>query len=91
MVVLAADSGSHILSKGISGLMRLKQTKGQAATFASPQINSVRPTELPVPRTGELMTPVPSVTESTTPASGSGSSDTALRFALIISDTSKPA
>jgi hypothetical protein len=53
-------------SRGISGLVQLKQTKGQTATLASPQINSVRPTELPVPRTGELMTPVPSVTESTT-------------------------
>jgi hypothetical protein len=53
-------------SRGVSGLVRMKQTKGQATTFASPQLNSVRPTELPVPRTGELMTPVPSVTEGTT-------------------------
>ena len=53
-------------SRGISGLMRLKQIKGQTASFASPQINSVRPTQLPVPRTGELMTPAPSVTEGTT-------------------------
>jgi hypothetical protein len=53
-------------SKGISGLIRIKQTKGPAATFASPQLNSVRPTEFPVPRTGELKAPVPSVTEGTT-------------------------
>jgi len=53
-------------SRGVSSLMRMKQTKDQTATLASPQLNSVRPTELPVPRTGELMTPVPSVTEGTT-------------------------
>jgi hypothetical protein len=29
-------------------------------------VNAVRTPELPVPRTGELMTPVPSVTEGTT-------------------------
>ena len=53
-------------SRGVSGLVRMKQAKDQPANFASPQLNSVRPTELPVPRTGELMTPVPSVTEGTT-------------------------
>jgi hypothetical protein len=53
-------------SRGVSGLVRMKQTKGQTASFASPQLNTVRPVELPVPRTGELMTPVPSVTEGTT-------------------------
>jgi zinc-ribbon domain len=54
------------LSRGVSSLVRMKQTKDQPATFASPQINSVRAPELPVPRTGELLTPVPSVTEGTT-------------------------
>jgi len=53
-------------SRGISGLVRMKQAKDQTAPLASPQLNSVRPAELPVPRTGELMTPVPSVTEGTT-------------------------
>jgi len=53
-------------SQGISGLVRMKETKNQAVTPASPQLNSVRPTELPVPRTGELRTAVPSVTEGTT-------------------------
>ena len=53
-------------ARGVSGMMRMKQTKDQTATFASPQVNSVRPAELPVPRTGELLTPVPSVTEGTT-------------------------
>ncbi len=54
------------LSRGISGLVRIKQAKGQTATLASPHLNSVRPTELPVPKTGQLMPPVPSVTEGTT-------------------------
>jgi zinc-ribbon domain len=54
------------LGKGISDLLRMKQANGQAPTISQPQINSVRPTELPVPRTGELMPPVSSVTEGTT-------------------------
>lgn len=53
-------------SRGVSGLVRMKQAKVQSANSPSPQLNSVRPAELPVPRTGELMTPVPSVTEGTT-------------------------
>jgi hypothetical protein len=57
---------STFLGKGISDLTRLKQARKQTPTFAQPQFNSVRPTELPVPRTGELMTPVSSVTEGTT-------------------------
>ena len=57
---------STFLGKGIADLMRLKQVRTQTPTFGQPQVNSVRPTELPVPRTGELMTPVPSVTEGTT-------------------------
>jgi hypothetical protein len=59
---------STFIGKGISDLARLKRAKNQtpSQTFAQPQFNSVRPTELPVPRTGELMTPVSSVTEGTT-------------------------
>jgi hypothetical protein len=55
-------------SRGLSSFVSMKQTKNHVATFASasPQLNSVRPMDLPVPRTGELMTPVPSVTEGTT-------------------------
>ena len=53
-------------AKGISGLARAKQAKGQTATFASPQLNTVRLQNLPAPKTGELMTPAPSVTEGTT-------------------------
>jgi hypothetical protein len=54
------------LSRGISGLVRMKQSKDQPATPASSQLNSVRPTELPVQKTGELRIPAPSVTEGTT-------------------------
>lgn len=54
------------LGKGFSELARMKQTKNQVTTVDAPRLNSVRPTEIPVPRTGELMTPVPSVTEGTT-------------------------
>lgn len=58
-------------SRGISSLARMKLNKDQPPTFASPQLNSVRPADLPVPKTGELMTPVPSVTEGTTRHLGS--------------------
>lgn len=59
-------------SRGFSGLLRMKQARNQPPSFASAQLNSVRPTELPVPRTGELRTPVPSVTEGTTRHLGAG-------------------
>ena len=54
------------VSRGVAGLARMKQTKGQTISSASPQLNTVRLQTLPAPKTGELMTPVPSVTEGTT-------------------------
>lgn len=54
------------LSRGVSSMVRINKSKNQITNFATPQLNSVRPMDLPVPRTGELMTPVPSVTEGTT-------------------------
>ena len=54
------------IGRGVSDFARLKQAKDQSPTFAAPQLNSVRPVDLPVPRTGELMSPVTSVTEGTT-------------------------
>jgi hypothetical protein len=54
------------LSRGISGIVRMKQSQNQPPTLASSQLNSVRPSELPVPKTGELRIPAPSVTEGTT-------------------------
>jgi hypothetical protein len=54
------------IGRGLSDFARLKQAKDQSPTFAAPQLNSVRPVDLPVPRTGELRSPVASVTEGTT-------------------------
>jgi hypothetical protein len=55
------------LGKGVSQLIRLKQAKENSFGFSQPQITHARPENLPaVPRTGELMPPVPSVTEGTT-------------------------
>lgn len=55
--------------KGVADLVRLKQKK-QITTTTTPTLptlmNAVRPSDLPAPRTGELMPPVPSVTEGTT-------------------------
>lgn len=57
-------------SRGFSALVRMKARRSQTASLApeqpQPQLNSVRASELPVPRTGELRQPVPSVTEGTT-------------------------
>ena len=53
-------------AKGLSVLARLRIAKSQNPTFAEPQLNTVRPQDLPAAKTGELMTPVPSVTEGTT-------------------------
>jgi hypothetical protein len=52
--------------KGFSTLARLRQAKDNASKFAPPQMNAARPPELPAQKTGELMPPVPSVTEGTT-------------------------
>jgi zinc-ribbon domain len=55
------------LGRGISDIVRLQQAKTVPATFAQPQMSpGTRPPSLPVQRTGELMAPVPSVTEGTT-------------------------
>jgi hypothetical protein len=53
-------------SKGIAELARLRLNRDQHANVAQPQINTVRPQDLPAPNTGELKPPVPSVTEGTT-------------------------
>jgi hypothetical protein len=54
------------LGKGFSVLARLKQAKDRTSAFTPPQMNAVRQRELPAQKTGELMSPVPSVTEGTT-------------------------
>ena len=53
-------------SRGISDLLRLRLARNQPPTFAQPQLNTVRQSEFPGPRTSELVPPVPSVTEGTT-------------------------
>lgn len=55
------------LGRGISEIVRVRQAKAAAPMFELPQMSTgVRLQSLPVARTGELMTPVPSVTEGTT-------------------------
>ena len=54
------------LGRGITELLRLKNARQPQQIISQPQINTVRPADLPAPRTGELMPPVPSVTEGTT-------------------------
>ena len=53
-------------ARGFSELARLRIARSQNPTPSGPQLNAVRPQDLPAARTGELMTPVPSVTEGTT-------------------------
>jgi hypothetical protein len=58
---------STFLGRGISEIVRANQVKTAAPTFEPSQMSAgTRPPSLPVQRTGELMTPVPSVTEGTT-------------------------
>jgi zinc ribbon protein len=52
--------------KGFAELARFKTAQRQSQTPDQPQLNTVRPADLPAPKTGELRPPVPSVTEGTT-------------------------
>jgi hypothetical protein len=55
------------LGRGISDIVRVKQAKTEPPMFGQPQMNAAaRLQSVPVARTGELMAPVPSVTEGTT-------------------------
>jgi hypothetical protein len=55
------------LGRGISDIIRARQIKPAGSGMSQPQMtNGTRPESLPAPRTGELRTPVPSVTEGTT-------------------------
>jgi zinc-ribbon domain len=62
MLIPAAGS----LGRGIAELMRVKNARRLDQGFSQPQLNTVRPNDLPAPKTGELLTPAPSVTEGTT-------------------------
>lgn len=55
------------LGRGISDIIRARQIRPAGSGVSQPQMTSgVRTESFPVPRTGELRTPVPSVTEGTT-------------------------
>jgi hypothetical protein len=56
-----------MFARGFSEFARLRHRRtNERQSAPQPMVNAVRTPEMPVPRTGELMTPVPSVTEGTT-------------------------
>ena len=55
-----------MFSRGFAELIRVNKRKNQPAQPPQPMLNAVRTPDLPVPKTGELMSAVPSVTEGTT-------------------------
>ena len=75
-----------LLGKGFSEVYRVRMAKNQAQSNAQPQLNTVRPQNLPGPQTGELRPPVPSVTEGTTRHLGVEAKTRPFEF----SDTQKP-
>lgn len=52
--------------RGLSDFARIGRRKSETVKAPQPIVNAVHTPEMPVRRTGELMTPVPSVTEGTT-------------------------
>jgi hypothetical protein len=59
--------GFTLLRRGVSDMLRFQQANVTAASLEKPKRSAgTRPPGLPVQRTGELMAPVPSVTEGTT-------------------------
>jgi hypothetical protein len=72
--------------KGFSALARLRAAKSQPESNTQAHLNSVRPLDLPAPNTGELRTPVSSVTEGTTRHLGVEAKTRPFEF----SDTQKP-
>ena len=75
-------------AKGFAQLARVRNAKNQSATSAQAQaqLNTVRQPDLAAPKTGELMTPVPSVTEGTTRHLGVDQQNRHYEY----SDTQKP-
>lgn len=65
-----------LFGRGFSELLRANQRRRESSNVAAPMVNAVRTPELQVPRTGELMTPVPSITEGTTRHLGSEATET---------------
>jgi hypothetical protein len=74
-------------ARGFSELARLRMARSEASPISpQPKLNSVRQPDLPAPRTGELMTPAPSVTEGTTRHLGAEPNPRRFEY----SDTQKP-
>ena len=55
-----------MFARGFAGLARVRRWKSEIQQPPQPMVNAMRTPETPAARTGELMTPVPSVTEGTT-------------------------
>lgn len=75
-----------LVARGFSEFARMKSGKIESPKAPQPMVNAVRTPELPVSRTGELMTPVPSVTEGTTRHLGTNAETRPFEF----SNTQKP-
>lgn len=65
-----------LFGRGFSELIRANQRRRDRSEVPAPMLNTVRTPELQVPKTSELMAPVPSITEGTTRHLGSESSET---------------
>jgi hypothetical protein len=55
-----------MFARGFADLARVRRWKNETQQPPQPMVNAVRTPEMPAARTGELMSPVPSVTEGTT-------------------------
>jgi hypothetical protein len=55
-----------MFSRGFAELVRVNARKNQQPQPPQPMVNAVRTPDLAAPKTAELMTPAPSVTEGTT-------------------------
>ncbi|HYW71515.1 MAG TPA: zinc ribbon domain-containing protein [Pyrinomonadaceae bacterium] len=76
-----------LFGKGLSEIVRVRMAKKQAQLAnEQPQLNTVRPRDIPSPQTGELRPAVPSVTEGTTRHLGAEAKTRPFEF----SDTQKP-
>ena len=69
-----------MFARGLSEFARIGRRKSETVKAPQPMVNAVRTPEMPVPRTGELMTPVPSVTEGTTRHLGTNSETRPFEF-----------
>ena len=55
-----------MFSRGFAELLRVRGARNRIQTTSQPGLNSARPLDLPGAKTGEIVAPVPSVTEGTT-------------------------